>query len=52
MGSHILFDQLSLALTPTATSQLIDAGTFMAGIHCATVDDDSINPMPLSDRSC
>ena len=40
--------QFRAALTPQAGSPLIDAGTFVAGVHCTTADDDQQNPMPLS----
>ncbi|MEJ2692383.1 MAG: multidrug transporter, partial [Candidatus Thiodiazotropha sp.] len=44
--------QFETALTPTAGSPLIDAGVFVPGMHCATADDDAMQPMPLSDTSC
>lgn len=43
--------QFITAYTPSESSPLIDAGAFDAGIHCATADDDSSNPM-APDAAC
>jgi hypothetical protein len=39
--------QFASAFSPVAGSPLIDAGTFIAGYHCATADDNPSSPMPL-----
>lgn len=40
--------QFKAAFTPQAGSDLIDAGTFVSGVHCARADDAPGNPMPLN----
>lgn len=39
-------NQFKSAFTPQAGSNLIDAATFISGVHCATADDDPVTPMP------
>lgn len=38
--------QFKAAFTPRPGSNLIDAATIIPGVHCATADDDAVNPMP------
>jgi uncharacterized repeat protein (TIGR02543 family) len=38
-------NQFKNALTPVAGSALIDAGTFVPGVHCATADNNPTSPM-------
>ncbi|MEJ2620774.1 MAG: right-handed parallel beta-helix repeat-containing protein [Candidatus Thiodiazotropha sp.] len=44
-------NQFATALVPQRNSPLIDAGTFIAGIHCPRADD-ADDPMPLYDHGC
>lgn len=44
--------QFRAALTPGTGSPLIDAGTFVSGVHCATADDDPVTPHDPNDLSC
>lgn len=44
--------QFKAAFTPRPGSNLIDAGTFIPGVHCATADDDPAKPMPANDTTC
>jgi hypothetical protein len=36
--------EIAVALRPMAESPLVDAGSVIAGYHCATADDDPLNP--------
>ena len=42
---QFLWDQFKTAFSPAAGSPLIDAGTVVSGLHCATADDDPGSPM-------
>jgi hypothetical protein len=44
-------NQVKSALRPSSGSALIDAGTVVAGLHCARSDNDPQNPMP-ADSDC
>jgi hypothetical protein len=44
-------DQVKNALKPQSDSPLIDTATWIAGVHCASADDDPSNPMDV-DADC
>lgn len=47
-----IYEQIRAALVPADGSALIDAGTFVAGKHCATADDDATTPHNPADKTC
>lgn len=48
----LIYTQIRNALLPIEGSALIDAGLFLADVHCATANDDAQNPHDPSDTSC
>lgn len=49
---NLIHTQVKNALLPTENSSLIDAGLFVADIHCATADDDPTTPHNPADDTC
>lgn len=44
--------QVKAAFQPAQSSPLVDAGTFVADVHCATADDDPTTPHDANDPDC
>ena len=47
-----IYSDIAQSCGPSANSNLIDKGKYVAGYHCARADDDANNPYPANDENC